>query len=257
MRAQHSREFRGRGRAWLAAIALAVVGTAMPAHAQDMGRGFLFGAPSGSFALRGGYATATAGSDIFAFVQQELTLKHSDFNGLNLGADASLDIAPRWDLSLSAAVTATRAGSEFRNYTDQNQQAITQSTEFRRVPVTLNLKYYLEPRGRSIGHYAWIPAKVTPYIGGGAGFMYYRFHQDGDFIDYSTMNVFPDTYESSGWAPAVQALGGLDYSLSPMVALSTEGRYIWSNASLSNDFSGFHRIDLSGFSVTAGVYFRF
>jgi hypothetical protein len=92
-------------------------------------------------------------------------------------------------------------------------------------------------------------------VGGGA--MWYRFRQEGDFIDFTNNNVFHDTFESSGFTPMAHLLAGMDYSLSPRWGLTAEGRYEFANAALSQDFSGFHRIDLSGFSLTAGFAVRF
>ena len=87
--------------------------------------------------------------------------------------------------------------------------------------------------------------------------MWYRFQQDGDFVDFSTIRVFTDTFDSSGWTPTAQAFAGTDVSLNPRFALTAELRYQWANASLSRDFSGFKAIDLSGLSVTAGVSIRY
>ena len=67
--------------------------------------------------------------------------------------------------------------SEFRDYVDNNRQPIQQTTEFRRLPLTGSLKAYLSKTGRSIGHFAWIPSRYAPYVGGGGGAMWYRFRQ--------------------------------------------------------------------------------
>jgi len=86
---------------------------------------------------------------------------------------------------------------------------------------------------------------------------YYRFHQDGDFIDFDTFAVFHDTYETSGWAPVGHVLAGGDYTLTPRLALTGEARYLWSKGDLSQDFVGFKPIDLSGFATTVGLTIRF
>ena len=66
------------------------------------------------------------------------------------------------------------------------------------------------------------------------------------------MKVFPDNFESDGWAPTVQAFTGTDVSLTPRFAVTVEGRYQWAQSHLSTDFSQFQPIDLSGFGLTAG-----
>jgi hypothetical protein len=137
---------------------------------------------------------------------------------------------------------------------------IVQTTRFQRVPVTGSIKAYLAPRGRSVGRLAWVPTKLAPYVGAGGGFLWYRFKQDGDFVDFArqTGNIFTSTFESDKWTPSAHAFTGVDYSLSPRVALTGEARYTWGRAPLNRDyFTGFERIDLSGVAATAGLSFRF
>ncbi len=67
---------------------------------------------------------------------------------------------------------------------------------------------YLADPGRSIGRFAWIPNRFAPYVGAGGGAMWYRFRQEGDFIDFDTLKVFPDTFDSDGWTPTVHGVRG-------------------------------------------------
>jgi hypothetical protein len=69
--------------------------------------------------------------------------------------------------------------------------------------------------------------------------------------------VFPDNFESDGWAPTVHAFIGADVSLSPRFAVTAEGRYEWAHKHLSTDFARFQPIDLSGFGLTAGFVIRY
>jgi outer membrane protein W len=241
----------------LVGVIVGLIASASPAGAQDSGDGFLFRPPSGSFSLRGGFAMPNAGSDIFSFTTSRLTVNRSDFDALDIGADLSFSLSPRLDLVLDVSHSEMNKGSEFRNFVDNNQQPIQQSTGFKRTPVTVNLRYYLAPRGTQVGRFAWVPSTVSPYVGAGAGFMYYEFTQSGDFIDDSTLAVFPDSFHSAGWAGMGQVLAGADWSLGSHWALRTEARYLFSNAPLSDDFSGFHRIDLSGVTTSVGFFVRF
>jgi hypothetical protein len=86
--------------------------------------------------------------------------------------------------------------------------------------------------------------------------MWYRFQQEGDFVDYQTLNVFTTRLESSGWAPAVQGLGGVDVTISPRLGFTADARYQWAKADLSSDFRGFDRIDLSGITGSLGFTIR-
>ena len=89
--------------------------------------------------------------------------------------------------------------------------------------------------------------------------MWYRFRQEGDFVDYQTNNVFTatgDAFDANAWTGMYQAMGGADFSLSPHVALRLDSRYVWAKAPLSRGFSGFDRIDLSGVQGTLGLTYR-
>ncbi len=240
-------------------VAAFVALPALPAvaTAQDTGNGFLFGAPSGSFALRGGWALASAGSDYFAFTTNELTLKKRDFSSLEGAADINVRLGNQTALVFSTSVSAMTKGSEFRNFIDNNNLPIQQSTTFRRVPVTLGVKRYLTPTGRSIGKFAWIPERVAPYVGVGGGTMYYDFKQSGDFIDMQSLNVFHSIYAASGWTGVGYLNAGADFAVGSMFALTTDVRYMKASGPLSQDFSGFHRLDLSGLSTTVGFAVRF
>jgi opacity protein-like surface antigen len=227
------------------------------ASAQDSGNGFLFQQPLGSITMNGGYAHADAGGDLFSFVTNELSLNKSDFSGGTVGVSAALRVAPRFDVELSTSYSGTSTQSNYRELVDQNNQEITQTTDFRRVPLMLSVKAYLEPRGREVGKFAWVPSRFAPYVGVGAGGMWYKFHQYGDFVDYQTNDVFSSDFSSSQWTPAGQALAGVDFTLTPHLALTGEAKYIWANAKLNNSFLGFDRIDLSGPSATVGLTFRY
>ena len=243
--------------AMLALFVAATFSVAAPARAQDGGEGFLFNPPSGSWSLRGGYAMPGANSDLFKFTTDNLTINRADFAAFDVGGDLAFTLKPRLDLVFDISYSGMSKPSEFRNFVDNNQQPIQQTTSFQRTPLTVNLRYYLTERGRQIGHYAWVPSRVVPYIGAGVGAMYYDFEQKGDFIDDSTLAVFNDTFRSNGWAPVGQLLGGAEWALGTNWALRTEARYVMGSATPSSDFQGFDRIDLSGFTVSAGFFLRF
>jgi opacity protein-like surface antigen len=249
---------------WPAAVHLSLAATllaAAPAHPQRGGDGFLFRPPAGSVTLHGGFAGATAGSDLFSDVTEMLTLDRGDFGAWSGGGVLSITLRPRLDLALSASYAGRTRSSEFRDWTEHTEQgelAIEQATTFLRVPVMASAKAYLTPRGRTIGSFGWVPARTSAYVGAGAGAVWYRFRQEGDFVDLDTLDIFWDEIESSGWAPAAQAFGGLDYSLTPRVVLVGEARYLYGRADLDRrSFQGFDPIDLSGVAGSIGISFRF
>ena len=243
----------------IATVALAatlMLGGARESLAQQSGDGFLFHTPDARLSLRAGYARANAGSDLFDFAVKNLTLKKGDFSGFALGAEIGFPFTSRIEGSLDIGYSSSSTGSEFRNFTDNLNLPIEQTTKFERAPVTANLRYYLSEPGRSIGRLAWIPSKFTPWVAGGAGVMWYRFRQEGDFVNFKTLNVFPSRLESSDWTAVVQGMAGADFTLTPRMAMTADARYLWAQANPSQDFSGFHKIDLSGVQATLGLTFR-
>lgn len=239
--------------------ALLLLGTTFPraARAQGAGAGFLFQQPVGSITVRGGYAHASASSDLFDFVTNTLTLGRSDFSSPMAQADLAVRVAPRLDLDLGVGVARASSQSEYRKLVDQNNQPIQQTTSFLRVPITADVRLYLTQPGRAIGRFAWVPSRFAPYVGIGGGMVGYEFRQTGDFVDPSNNNVFNSDLKSSGWVPVAQGVVGADYTLSPRFALTGEAKYLWAHARPNDSFSTFDRIDLSGFTTTLGLKLRF
>ena len=241
----------------LGAAALAV--TARPIEAQS-GKGFLFGAPKGSFTIRGGYAVPTAGSGVFSDAISQLTIDKRDFSSLNWGGDISYSPNTRFDIVFDVEVSSANHNSEFRDWVDNDDRPIEQATKFKRIPLTVGMRYYLAERGQEISRFAYVPRKYAPYVGVGAGAMYYRFKQEGDFVDFATENleVFSAEIEDSGWTPMAHGMAGVDYSVGPWFALTLEGRYQWAKARLDPAvFEGYDKLDLTGFTGTVGFKVRF
>jgi outer membrane protein with beta-barrel domain len=251
---------RRTARTALALVLLAAA--APPAWAQD-GKGFLFKPPIGSFGLRAGYAIPTLGGDasIFDFATDQLTLGRKDFDAFQFGADLGFRLTDRTDIVFTVESAGSSAESDFRRFTDNNDLPIEQTTKFQRVPLTASAKFYLAPRGRAVGHFAWIPTKVLPFVGVGGGAIWYHFRQKGDFIDFNTddLEVFTDDLETKGWTTTAHGFAGFDYSLGPRFALTTQAKYAYAKSDVSGSFEdgGFPKIDLSGFSGTIGLYVRF
>ena len=241
---------------WLALVAVLLAGTASPSLAQSAGDGYLFHSPVLTLTVRGGYARANAGSDVFDDVTSNLTLDRGDFSSITGAGDITVHVKPRVDLVFSAAFSRSHQKSEFRDFVDNNDLPIEQTTTFERVPLTANVRVNLAPPGRSIGRLAWIPSRVVPYVGAGVGAMRYEFNQEGDFVNFTTNGVFPAILAAEGWAFVAQGMAGVDYSLSTQLGVSLDARYLHARGDLGPSFKGYERIDLSGMTATVGLSFR-
>ena len=239
---------------WVFASAAVTLAMAAPLSAQD---GYLFGSPRVSLTLRAGAAAPAANGAIYDFVTNQLTIDRSDFRSPAVGADLGIRIHPQVDVLFSIATSQSSDDSEFRDFVEDNDEPIRQTTRLIRTPLTGGLKIHLMPRGRSISRYAYIPNKFSPYVGGGAGVMFYQFEQDGDFVDFETLDIFTSHFESSGETFTANAFAGGDWWLTSRVGLNVEGRYNWAKADLNYDYSDFGDIDLKGWQLTAGISFRY
>jgi hypothetical protein len=222
-----------------------------PCSAQEPD--FLFGRPKGTIAVRTGWMMPRAGSDLFSFLHTQLTVERKDFDAPSVGMDLDIPLASRASAVVGLDFSGSTTKSEYRTLEDNLDLPIQQSTRLRQANVSGSVKVALMPRGREVSRHAWVPSRMVPYVGAGAGMMHYSFSQDGDFVDFTDSSVFPHTYGSRGWAPSAHLFGGLDVKASRRVYLSAEARYLWSHADLGPDFSGFNPIDLAGFRMTGGL----
>lgn len=250
-----------RGHSRVALICLLAVLAARPAIAQDppprqypgSSRDFLFGRPRGSVSVRGGWVLQRAGSDLYDFVADQLTLQKKDFNAPAIATEVGIAVHPRIEVLGGFEYSQSSTPSEYRRFVDNLNLPIAQSTELKEFHLTGSVKVALLPRGQSISRLAWVPRSVTPYVGGGAGAVRYDFLQTGDFVDFVDLSVFSDVFRSQGWAPSAHVFGGADLQIWRMMFMQLEGRYQWASAPLNSDFIDFDPIDLSGFRMTAGV----
>lgn len=249
-----------------ALLAAAVIssGAFTPLHLQAQSRAdYMLGRPKATLTLRVGAARPNASDGVFAATgtngQRLLTLDADKFLGVSAGGDIGVPLSQRVELQLSATVASRRVESEYRDFVDNNDLPIAQATRLRRAPVSIGLRYNLVPAGRSVSRLAWVPAKLVPYVAAGGGAMYYKFQQEGDFVDFRSTNldVFAAKLEAKGWAPLAYAAGGITWAVLPAVAINTELRYDHSRTPLKGDYTGFDNTALSGLGLTTGFQFRF
>lgn len=224
-------------------------------EAQE-GDGFLFKRPVAIFSVRSGYELPRANSDIFSYTSELLTLEKSSFAAPAFAADIGIRLSERLDLVLGMAYAESESPSEFRDWEDTDGLPIEQVTVHFKLPFTVSARYYLRDRGRTLGRFAWVPSQLVPYIGAGAGGNWYKFEQDGDFVDVETLDIFHDQLRSDGVAPFAHVFSGVEFSVGPRFVLTAEGRYSWSSTPMDLEFEGFENIDLSGFQILAGFGIR-
>ncbi len=103
-------------------------------------------------------------------------------------------------------------------------------------------------------------SSVRPYVGAGAGMLWWQFREEGYFIDFGdeeNLPIFFGNYRADGLTWELFALAGFDFRLSHRWSFFFEGRYRWAEAELNKDFAGFGTIDLSGVQAVGGFAYNF
>jgi opacity protein-like surface antigen len=117
------------------------------------------------------------------------------------------------------------------------------------VPVTATVRFL--PLGRA--------APVEPYIGGGVGFINWRYSETGEFVDSSDGSIFRATYEADGTAVGPVIVGGVRFPAGDAFMVGAE--YKWQKAEgdtnpAESQLLG-NKIDLGGSSLNFTFHIRF
>lgn len=234
---------------------LAAVLLLVPAAAAGQD-GFLFRPPAAGITVRAGPMMHTAGGDLFGQLRRDLTLDRRHFATPVLGVDVAILPTSRVDLVFSVAHATVSHMSEFRDFVDQDDLPIEQTTRLTTTPASVTVRYQLRERGRRLGRTAWVPATTTPYVGGGVGVIQYRLEHWGDFIDYQDYSIFHGSLATMGHETTLHALAGADHWLNPRVGLNAEARYTRASARPDDGFRSFRDLDLGGLQATVGLTIR-
>ena len=250
------------------AVAADGPGEASAAVAQPPPRGrpdFLFGQPRGVVGLSVGRLRASGGG-VFDWFRGYL-ISGFDAQGevIPIGPRAydtalfrfsgGYSITPRVDLVVDVAPSSSATPSEYRDF-EENGRPIAQSTRVWQIPINAGVRYWLLPRGRSIGRLAWVPSTLAFHVGAGGGTRWYRLEQIGDFVDFVDYSIHTDRLRSQGWALSRHVSAGVSIRLTPRLSAVAEARRVWSRTVAAGVFD-FGDIDLNGVQMTGGVEFVF
>lgn len=253
-------------RSVLAAAAVLLAATPNLAFAQG-GPGFLFKRPKVTISARVGYAMPSAGGQLFDFATDEFiplgadTLSSLSFDAPYVGGEVAFRPWERWDVALGIGWTRSRSLTEYRRWEEEisptERRAIEQETTFEVLFGTLGAKYYLQDRGRQVGSLAWVPRRLTPYVGGGIGISSYDFTQVGSFVDTETLGIFSDFLETSDEGFIAYGAAGIDVTLAKHAVVTAEARYSFSSADVVGSYVSFNDVDVGGLQLTVGLGFQF
>ena len=221
----------------------------------DRAPDFLFGRPSATLGIRGLWVNTRGDSDIFSFLTETLTLEKTAFRQKGVAFDVGLPVSSQINAVAGLEYASANTSSEDRKFVEDDGNPIEQRTSLTQFNLTGSFELALLPRGRPVGQFVWIAAPVTPYVGGGAGLLWYRLEQTGDFVDAldPELTIFTAQLFSEGWALSSHVFTGADIKISRRIFLTGEARYVWASAPMNLDYTGFEPIDLSGLRVSGGI----
>jgi hypothetical protein len=214
---------------------------------------FLFGRPHAWVSLTGTWLFPRASGDLFSFVANRLTIQRSDFHARAVSGAVGVSITPRLDIVTEIEVSRRAIGSEYRDFVKPDRSPIAQTTNLNQSTILVGARFLPLGRGREISRYAFIPRRVTPYVGAGLNLAHYAFAQNGEFVDFVDLKIFRDSFRSDGWGNGPYTQAGADVHVWRDLFVNLDARYGWAHARLDSDFVGFDGIDLAGFKGSTGI----
>lgn len=217
---------------------------AAQAQPYDYNRGY-----ENELRLRGGIFDPKAGSGYWTDSFRDFDAGSNDFQGGAFGIDYRHEIAPMLDVMFGGSYYYAQHDLAYRNFEDERGHSIFHTTRIMTATADAGLVLRLAPR----------QSPIVPYIGGGGSAINYRLEEEGDFVDFGAHpnRIFRDHFRSQDTTWGWFALAGLDVPIGRNFAVFVEGRYQAAHATLTDDFRGFGRLDLTGTYVTFGGAWRF
>jgi hypothetical protein len=234
-----------------------LLGIPYQAFGQQNPSGFRFDPPKVHFSIQVGADQTKAGNEIVQDVSNWMTLDPRDFHQAKIALEFGVRLSERTDIDFEMVFAGSSKSSEFRDWVDNEDLPIEQTTDFFKSTFGLNVKRYLRNRGERLSQFAWIPTGWAPFVGAGGGLAVYQFGQMGDFIDFQTSEVFGADLESRGHGAIGKVFAGMDFYLGAEWGLTTTWQYTWVTSPMNGDFQQFQPFDLGGLGGQFGVRLLF
>jgi opacity protein-like surface antigen len=208
-------------------------------------------AVAGGLELRvGGFfprAGTGAFNDLFADHSELYNVRGPDWRGVSGGLEYSRRLARNVEVGFHVDAYDRTIDTHYRGYTrEEDDSEIFQTLRLNVVPIGVSLR--LVPTSRR--------ARLAPYLTAGADLFIYRYEAFGDFIDFQSLDILYDSFESSGVAPGFHVAGGLRVPFGDDFSVTGEYRYQVAEDEMGGDFNQ-NRIDLTGGTFTIGLHLRF
>lgn len=201
--------------------------------------------------LHVGLLTPDGDSEFFDENSQVFTGDPGDLEDTSFTGDLEWALSPNTGVVFSLGSFKGTQRQSYLDFTDEFGGEIEHQSSLRVAPMTIGLNFYLAGRD----------SRISPYVGAGAGFYWWRYREVGDFILFGDTaaddEIIFDDFESDGTTIGYYLSAGVDFRITPMTSLFVEGRWHDADDEMADDFDGFGTIDLSGRDVSFGLAWRF
>lgn len=196
-----------------------------------------------SIRLKLGKSSPSQESDLWDINRQNLYLEKKDFEGSYLSLEWEVFVERNLSFSLEVGTYSRELTTSYRDWEYEDGSPIYQDLSLSIVPIEASLKIY--PGGAH--------RPIAPYFGGGLGIYFWRYVQEGDFIDFTTWDVFSGSYETNTSGIGANIRGGISWRINRSIGFFGEAKYTFLKDDLSSDFQGFEKFDLSGLHLLVGI----
>ncbi len=218
--------------------------------------------PGHEFQFRFGGFFPAGGGTLWDDNEATFTLDESDFNDFSFGFTYVAPIHNRFELGFNLDFYDSTVRSAYRDFTDQDGFQIFHDSRLEMIPATVDFRflptgrYVMRGSGKEAGRHVLHP---VPYLGAGAGFLFWSYEEVGDFIDFDIVpnEVFFGRFVEDGLTFETHVLAGIELPMSPTWSFMAEGRYSWANDTPDGDFAGLGSLELGGFYAYVGIAVRF
>ncbi len=217
-----------------------------------VGIAFFFSLPASTqasgFEVRLGGFLPRGHSNLFDDVNELYGVTNDDFQGLTGGAEYSVGMGDHFELGFHVDGYGRSIASSYVDFDREDGGPIFQELQLNVVPAGATFRFL--PAGRR--------ARFSPYVAAGADVFFYKYEEEGEFIDFfdDDLPISVDAFESEGTAVGWHAAAGLRVPVSHDFSITGEVRYQQARTRMNDDF-GQNDLDLSGTSVTLGAHLRF
>ena len=200
----------------------------------------------GYFALRG-EATRIA-DDVITENLGLFAFGLDQFNNASVGAEWLVGLGEYVEAGIGVGFYRQTVLSVYDDFVDVDGTEIEQDFKLRVTPVTATARFF--PFGQR--------ATMQPYAGAGVGFFNWRYSEVGEFIDFTTFDIFRDRFVAEGNDVGAVYLGGVRVLAGSRYAVGVEVRYQDVKGVVGID-QGFldERIDLGGLTTSFSFNVRF